>query len=56
MYTQSFMMLVRPSADLASRMSMDKVDMNSAGFELATCKTASRAWAEAEDESFRVER
>jgi hypothetical protein len=55
-YTQSFMILVLPSADLASRISIDNVDMNSAGFELATCRTARRAWAEEEEESFRVDR
>jgi hypothetical protein len=56
MYTQSFIMLVRPSADLASRISIDRVDMNKAGFELATCRTARRAWADEEEESFRVDR
>jgi hypothetical protein len=30
--------------------------MNRAGFELATCRTARRAWAEEEEESFRVDR
>lgn len=38
-------MLLRPSADLASRMSIDRVDMNKAGLEEATCRTASLAAA-----------
>ena len=43
MNTHSFMMLVRPSAVFASRMSMDNVDMNSPGNWSAIRKTARRA-------------
>jgi hypothetical protein len=46
MKTHSFMMLVRPSAVLASRISMDRVDMNSPGKRSAIRRTARRACAE----------
>lgn len=55
-YTHSFIILVLPSADLASRISIDNVDMKSAGLLLATCRTARRAWADEDEESFRVDR
>jgi hypothetical protein len=56
MYTQSFMMLVLPAADLASRISIDSVDINRAGLQLATCSTARRACAEDDEESLRVDK